>query len=113
MSPVHHISRKIAAALTFAAISQAQRIPGLGSDPLNKQPPPVVRKTSEPPDIESSRAAHERAKAELSKLIAAAGELRDQLEADGPDRLSAGTAEKVRQLQKSLKALEATLKTRR
>jgi len=94
-------------------VALAQNIPGLGTDPHKKgPPPPVIKQRVDPPAREDAQAAHDRTLGELDALIAEATALRAELEANGPDRIGKASAGRIDMIRKKLKAVEAGLKRR-
>lgn len=93
------------------AIVPAQRIPGLGTDPIQKNPrPQIVKARVDPPDRGSAEATHSEALAGLSSLIEEATALRSQLQTDGSAKLRADALRRIDSMKKRLKSVEAAIK---
>jgi hypothetical protein len=96
----------------FAAEGWSQNLPGVGSDRLQKTRIPVVKERTDPPPPLDAEERRGKTLAELRKLMQEGHELEQQLERDGSGVLNAKAFKRLDDMQKSLHAVRALLKSR-
>lgn len=97
--------------LTASSAVIAQRLPGLGSDPLNKPDvrPPIV--TRQPEVKRDPAVSHRKALADLEQLAREAQSLREEMKKSGPAVISGSWTARAEKIERLAKRVRSSLKT--